>query len=65
MTTQPTAPADLDPNDEVTYADIVTLTAWMAREGSTADEVAYAVEKPWKHRDWIRLALAGEPMPQD
>lgn len=58
----PTPPADLDPTDDITHADVVTLTAWMAREGSTADEVAYAVERPWQHRDWIRLARAGHPM---
>jgi hypothetical protein len=31
-----------------THDDLVVLTAWMADNGYTAEEVAYAVEKPWK-----------------
>src|SRR5664280_638144 len=30
------------PGEEITYADVVTLTAWMAAHGSTATDVAYA-----------------------
>jgi hypothetical protein len=38
---------------EVTYDQVVTITARMAEDGATAKEVAYAVEKPWKHLDWL------------
>ena len=30
---------------------VAVLTAWMAREGYDAGEVARAVEKPWNYRD--------------
>ncbi len=62
---QPNSSSDSAADAEISYADVVTLTAWMAREGATAEEVAYAVEKPWKHRDWIAAAIAGDPMPTD
>jgi hypothetical protein len=42
-----------------TYDDLIELTAWMAAEGFTAAEVAYAVEKPWKHTDWLAIARRG------
>lgn len=41
---------------EITHADLVTLTAWMAENGSTPHEIAYAVEKPWKHLDLLAEA---------
>lgn len=41
---------------EISCTDVVTLTAWMAEHGYTASEVAYAVEKPWKHTDWLATA---------
>jgi len=46
---------------ELSYDDVVTLTAWMAAAGCTATEVAYAVEKPWKHHDELDLARAAAP----
>ncbi|MDN5768903.1 MAG: hypothetical protein L0H78_24240 [Humibacillus sp.] len=65
MSTQPNSSPDTATTEEISYADLITLTAWMAHEGATAEEVAYAVEKPWKHRDWIAAAIAGDPMPED
>lgn len=38
--------------------NVATLAAYMADHGHTAAEVAYAVEKPWKHEDEYRQALA-------
>lgn len=49
-TVTPPAAADL------TYDDVVMLVNWMAEHHFTVDEIAYAVAKPWKHRDWIRRA---------
>lgn len=43
---------------DLSYDDVVVLTAWMAAEGYTAEEVAYAVEKPWKHLDELAQARA-------
>ena len=42
----------------MTHEDLVILTAWLAREGHTADAVAYAVEKPWKYPDELATAKA-------
>jgi hypothetical protein len=33
------------------HENIVTLTRYMAEKGCSADEVAYAVEKPWKYEE--------------
>ena len=33
----------------------------MAEYHFTVAEIAYAVAKPWKHRDWIRRAQLGAP----
>ena len=42
-------------NTDITHADLVRLTRWMAEQGTyTADDIAYAVEKPWKHDDELR-----------
>jgi hypothetical protein len=41
---------------EPSYDEVVRLTAWMASHGYSASDVAYAVEKPWKHADcWERV----------
>ncbi len=51
---------NLDPRSEdFHYDDVVVLTQWMAAEGFTAAEVAYAVEKPWKHTDCLAIARRG------
>ena len=36
-------------SEDITHADLVLLTAYMARTDWPADEVAIAVEKPWKY----------------
>lgn len=45
---------------EIPFAsdDLVLLTSYMAEHGSSAQEVAYAVEKPHKHIDFLNLAKA-------
>jgi hypothetical protein len=47
MTTFPTLPQD--ERWFADYANIVTLTAWLAENNYDADEVARAVEKPWNY----------------
>lgn len=48
-----------DPTPGITYADISLMVRFMADElGQTADEIAYAVEKPWKHADTLAEARA-------
>lgn len=44
--------------DGMNHNDLVTLTSYMAEQGSTAQEVAYAVEKPWKFVDTLLEAVA-------
>lgn len=40
------------------YRNIIRLTRWMADEGGwSAEDIAYAVEKPWKYEDEFRLAV--------
>lgn len=41
-----------------THADLVLLTRWMADENYDADDIAYAVEKPWKYIDELASAEA-------
>ena len=44
------------------HDDLVILVAYMAAEGYTSNDIAYAVEKPWKHADVLadaKAALAG------
>lgn len=53
--------ATLPPAADLTYDDVVALVNWMAEHLFTVDEIAYAVAKPWKHRDWIRRAHLGAP----
>jgi hypothetical protein len=45
---------------EPTYDEVVRLTAWMAQNDYSADQVAYAVEKPWKHADYWEQVLSDE-----
>ena len=41
------------------HDNLVTLTAWMAETGHSAEEVAYCVEKPWKFEDeWAECRAA-------
>jgi hypothetical protein len=51
-------------NTDPDYDDLVVLTRWMATHDFTAAQVAYAVEKPLKHREELRRARAGQP-PED
>lgn len=52
---------------DITYPDVVVLVRWMAEEGGFgADDIADAVEKPWKweaelaeSRDWQAVAALG------
>jgi hypothetical protein len=39
-----------------TYDELITLTAWMAENGHSAADIAYAVEKPWKFADELTQA---------
>jgi hypothetical protein len=39
------------------HDNLVLLTHHLADTGSTAAEIAYAVEKPWKFRDEFEAAL--------
>lgn len=39
------------------YNNIIILTAWLAGDGREAQEVAYAVEKPWKFIEEFQYAL--------
>ena len=52
-----------NPTVTITYADVSLMVRFMADEAdSTPDEIAYAVEKPWKHADVLAEAkvwLAG------
>jgi hypothetical protein len=50
---------DIETAPEIIYEDVVVMTRWMAIEGFTPDEIAYAVEKPYKHLDYLRRAAAG------
>ena len=38
--------------------DLVILVAYMAEEYYSAHDIAYAVEKPWKHADVLAEAKA-------
>jgi hypothetical protein len=53
-------------NEELvpTYDQVVRLTRWMADRDFTSDEVAYAVEKPWKHTDYWAECLSDEEFDQ-
>lgn len=42
------------------HSNLVTLTSYMAANGYTAEELAYAVEKPWKYEDEFLQALTLE-----
>ena len=42
----------------IAYADVVTLTSWMAHQGYTADEVAEAVRKPFDYQPELSRAKA-------
>lgn len=54
------------PVPDLTHQDLVVLTRWMAEQGLfTADEVADAVEKPWKYADLLELARQGKDLPDD
>lgn len=43
---------------EVLHEDLVTLTEWMARHDFSADDLAYAVAKPWKYVHFLDRARA-------
>ena len=38
--------------------DLIILTSWLADEGYSASDIAYAVEKPWKFADVLDAAKA-------
>lgn len=53
--TGPTTPPE---RWEPTREELVVLTAWMAQNDHSASDVAYCVEKPWKHKDlWDLLQI--------
>ena len=41
---------------QVTHAELVIIVNYMADHNYTANEIAYAVEKPWKHVDVLEEA---------
>lgn len=45
---------------EPTHRDLVYLTRWMAENGYTPDDIAYAVEKPWKYEDELKASKGDE-----
>lgn len=52
------------------HSNIVTLTSYLADHGYSANDVAYAVEKPWKFEDEFLEAVSelvgnGEESDQD
>lgn len=47
-------------NETITHDDLVILTEWMARHDFRADDLAYAVAKPWKFVDFLERARAGQ-----
>jgi hypothetical protein len=49
MSDDDTDPAGKEAGWWIRHSNMVTLTRWMADNGYDADQVAYAVEKPWKH----------------
>jgi len=44
----------------MTHEELVILTAYMAAEDYTAEDVAYAVEKPWKYVGVLAEARAAQ-----
>jgi hypothetical protein len=42
------------------HSNIVTLVSYMADNGYNAQDIAYAVEKPWKYEDVFLSAIAEE-----
>lgn len=46
------------------HSNIVTLTSWMAENGYDPDDIAYAVEKPWKFEEEFLDALQEQIHPQ-
>ena len=38
------------------HDNLVTLTSYMAETGASAEDVAYAVEKPWKYESEFKAA---------
>lgn len=51
---------DTQDTDKLTMDHLVVLTSWMADNGYTPSEIAYAVEKPWKHTDLLAAARGDE-----
>ena len=47
------------------HANIVLLVRWMADEDYDSDQIAYAVEKPWKHKDEFERALIARDEDQE
>lgn len=47
------------------HSNIVTLTAWLADSGFSAEDVAYAVEKPWKFEAEFLLAVQDSIDPEE
>jgi hypothetical protein len=39
------------------HRNLVLLTAWMADNDYPPKDIAYAVEKPWKHEDEFKQAV--------
>ena len=49
----------------ISHYDLVTLTRWMAENSYTGEDIADAVEKPWKYGAELTRAKAGQPPAQD
>lgn len=42
------------------HDNLITLCNWLAKNGRSGGEVAYAVEKPWKYEEEFNEAQADE-----
>ena len=42
------------------HSNLVTLTSYMADNGYNAEDIAYAVEKPWKYEDVFAEAIVAQ-----
>ena len=40
----------------MTHDDLIVLTSWLASQGHSAEDIAYAVEKPWKYEAELAAA---------
>ena len=51
---------DLTPPENITHADLVTLTSWMAENDYSTEEIVRVVEKPWNYLGELQQAKLDE-----